>query len=204
MVFMDCQMPEMDGYAATGEIRSLRSNVLDHNVPIIAMTAHAMKGDREKCLAYGMDDYISKPVQAEKLLEVIEKWLTGPKKSHREETPADIEPANKIFDRIRFLDRLMGDKDLAGEVLDGFIANVPLQVSEMKKALDIGDAQSIRHLAHSLKGASANISALALQEIALQVELAGKAKDMIKASSLITELDRQFEILKKRLTFLHF
>jgi two-component system sensor histidine kinase/response regulator len=199
MVFMDCQMPEMDGYAATGQIRDFRSNVLNHKVPIIAMTAHAMKGDREKCLASGMDDYISKPIQPEKLLEVIEKWLVGPKKSRPEETPADIESANKIFDRIGFLDRLLGDKDLAGEVLDGFIANVPLQVNEMKKALDIGDAQSIRQLAHSLKGASANVGAVTLQKIALQVELAGKDNDLSKASSLISELDNQFKVLKESL-----
>jgi two-component system sensor histidine kinase/response regulator len=200
LVFMDCQMPEMDGYAATGQIRNFRSKVLNHNVPIIAMTAHAMKGDREKCLASGMDDYISKPIQPDKLLEVIEKWLSGPKASHPEEAPADIAVANNIFDRSGFLDRLLGDEDLAGEVLDGFMADVSLQVREMKKALDTGDAQSIRELAHSLKGASANVGAVALQKIALQVELAGKAKDLIKAGPLISEIGHQFEIFKKSLT----
>jgi signal transduction histidine kinase/DNA-binding response OmpR family regulator len=199
MVFMDCQMPEMDGYAATAEVRSLRSNVLNHNVPIIAMTAHAMKGDREKCLASGMDDYLSKPIQPERILEVIEKWLARSKKWQPEATPDDIPTMNKVFDRTGFLDRLMGDKDLAGEILDGFLADVPLQVYEMKKALDIGDAHSIRQQAHSLKGASANVGAMALADIALQVELAGNAKDLIKASSLISELDNQFEILKKSL-----
>ncbi len=200
MVFMDCQMPEMDGYAATGEIRSFQSKVLDHNVPIIAMTAHAMKGDREKCLAAGMDDYISKPIHPEKLLEVIEKWLDGPKKSHPEETPVNIAPMNNIFDRIGFLNRLMGDKDLAGEILDGFLAEVPLQVFELKKALDSGDPHSIREQAHSLKGASANVGAMALEEVALKIELAGKDEDLTKANALISELMIQFEILKKSLT----
>ena len=199
IVIMDCQMPEMDGYTATGEIRNLRSNVLNHSVPIIAMTAHAIKGDREKCLASGMDDYISKPIQPEKLLEVIDKWLSRSKKVHPEKEPADIPSANKVFDKSGFLNRLLGDKTLAAEILDGFLSNVPSQVRELKKAVDIGDAQTIRQKAHSLKGASANIGAMALEEIALQVELAGKDNDLIKASSLISELDNQFKILKESL-----
>ncbi len=200
MVFMDCQMPEVDGYEATGEIRSPRSKVVNHDVPIIAMTAHAMKGDRERCLASGMDDYISKPVQPERLLEVIEKWLARPKKSNPEDISVDIPPVNRVFDKTGFLDRMMGDKDLAGEILDGFLADVPLQVCEMKKALDSGDAHSIRHQAHSLKGASGNVGAIALEQIALQVELAGKAGDLIKAGSLIPEIDHQLDIFKKSLT----
>jgi CheY-like chemotaxis protein/HPt (histidine-containing phosphotransfer) domain-containing protein len=197
MVLMDCQMPEMDGYAATGEIRNPQSNVLDHDVPIVAMTAHAMKGDREKCLAAGMDDYICKPVNPEKLLEVIEKRLAGLKVPQPDGTPGNVAPVNKVFDKTGFLDRLMGDKDLAGEILGGFLADVPLTFHALKKALDNGDATSIRQQAHSLKGASANVGATALEEIAFQVELAGKANDLEKASFLISELDNQFEILKK-------
>jgi two-component system sensor histidine kinase/response regulator len=75
LVFMDCQMPEMDGYEATGKIRNPESKVLDHKVPIIAMTAHAMKGDRDKCLEAGMDDYLSKPLNTQALSDILEKWL---------------------------------------------------------------------------------------------------------------------------------
>jgi two-component system sensor histidine kinase/response regulator len=76
LVFMDCQMPEMDGFEATAVIRRPDSPVLNHDIPIIAMTAYAMKGDREKCIAAGMNDYLAKPIQAEKLAEALERWPT--------------------------------------------------------------------------------------------------------------------------------
>ena len=200
IVLMDCQMPQMDGYAATKEIRSSRSKVLNHKVPIIAMTANAMKGDREKCLAVGMNDYIPKPIHPEKLLKVIEKWLVKTNGGARQdEIPCNLEPVKTVFDKTGLIDRLLGDKDLAREILDGFMADVPHKFNTLKKALDNGDGRLIQQQAHSLKGASANVGAMALEKIACQIELAGKAMDLIKASALISELDNQFETLKESL-----
>jgi two-component system sensor histidine kinase/response regulator len=200
MVLMDCQMPQLDGYAATKEIRSSQSKVLNHKVPIIAMTANAMKGDREKCLAAGMDDYIPKPINTEKLLKVIEKWLLKTNDGVQPENiPCRLEPVNTVFDRAGLIDRLLGDKDLAHEILDGFMADIPHKFNTLKEALDNEDALLIQEQAHSLKGASASVGAIALEKIAYQIELAGKAKDMIKAGSLISELENQFEALKKSL-----
>ena len=82
IILMDCQMPEMDGYTATEEIRNPESTVLDHKVPVIAMTAHAMKGDREKCIEAGMDDYLCKPVNPQELNDMLEKWIVKIDSSH--------------------------------------------------------------------------------------------------------------------------
>ncbi len=200
IVLMDCQMPQMDGYAATKEIRRPRSKVLNPKVPIIAMTANAMKGDREKCLAVGMNDYIPKPIHPEKLLKVIEKWLVKTNKGvYLDEIPCDLGPVNTVFDKTGLIDRLLGDKDLAHEILDVFMTDVHDTFNILKEALDNGDTRLIQQQAHSLKGAAGNVGAMALENIANQIALAGKAKDLVKAGSLISELDSQFETLKKSL-----
>ena len=200
IVLMDCQMPQMDGYEATKEIRSSQSKVLNHKVPVIAMTARAMKGDREKCLAAGMDDYIPKPIHPEKFLKVIEKWLVKTNGGMQaDDIPCDLEPVNTVFDRTGLIDRLLGDKDLANEILDEYMSDVPHKFNTLKKALDNGDARLIQQQAHSLKGASANVGAMALEKTAYRIELAGKAEDLTKAGELILELTMQFEILKKSL-----
>ena len=198
IVLMDCQMPEMDGYEATGEIRDPESNVLNHTVTVIAMTANAMKGDREKCLAAGMDDYLSKPVNPQELFDMLEKWLTEDESFQKEEsTVLDTAPVKDIFDRAGFLDRLMGDEELATEILGEFLEDVPIKFTALKEALDNGNADMIQRHAHTIKGASANVGALALQEMAYQIEVAGKAGDLAKAGSLASQLDKQYELLKK-------
>ncbi|MBW2603703.1 MAG: response regulator [Deltaproteobacteria bacterium] len=216
IVLMDCQMPEIDGYEATNKIRkwekklkdgsahcsdsNLESAAASKRVPIIAMTAHAFKGDREKCLNAGMDDYIAKPIHPKKLCDVIEKWLKEPEGAHEAEIVHESLPKDGIFDKNSFLDRLLGDEDLAKEIIKGFIEDSFLQIGTIKEALDNRDTNGIHRQAHSLKGAAANVSATALRELAFQIEIAGKTGDLIKATSLIPKLDEQFEVLKKSLT----
>jgi len=220
IVLMDCQMPEMDGYEATTYIRKWEkqikmqnekrkeesadllasgsnANVQPEKIPIIAMTAHALKGDREKCLDAGMDDYIAKPIHPKTLCDVIEKWLRHKGEAHKTEIAHELTLEDKIFDKNSFIHRLMGDEGLAREILDGFLEDSLRQIGIIKEALDNRDSNVIYLQAHSLKGACANISATALNELAYQVELAGKSGDLVKAASLMPKLDEQFDVLKK-------
>jgi two-component system sensor histidine kinase/response regulator len=164
------------------------------------MTAHALKGDREKCIDAGMNDYIAKPIHPSKLHDVIEKWVNELEMVHESEIVHESLPKNDIFDKNSFIDRLLGDENLAKEIIKNFIEDSLRQINILKEALDNKDADMIHSQAHSLKGAAANISATVLKELAYQIEIAGQTKDLIKAASLIPKLDEQFEVLKKRLS----
>jgi len=198
VVLMDCQMPEMDGYEATGEIRRPESKVLNHEVPVIAITANAMKGDREKCLNAGMDDYLSKPIYPKELSEILEKWIGEQDSSQQEDTAvSDIEPVQNIFDKAGFLDRLMGDEELANEILGEFLEDVPRKFTALKEALENGDVPSVQLQAHTIKGQSANVGGEALSETALEIEKAGESGDLETVKARMTELEAQFDRLKE-------
>jgi PAS domain S-box-containing protein len=211
LVLMDCQMPEMDGYEATGRIRDESSAVKNHKIPIIAMTANAMQGDRDKCLDAGMDDYISKPVKPEELLDAIKKvLLTQTEKvsetklgNHIAEQPAqaeiiteeDEEEMDKdIFDKDALLEKLMNDSELLESIIDIFFEDIPKQIDLLENALIAKDADAVGRLAHSIKGAAGNICAYALQKSASQAEKSGKAGDLKKAvehtSNILLEFDK--------------
>jgi len=187
LVLMDVQMPEMDGLEATRQIRGPESAVPNHRIPIIAMTAHAMQGDRERCIEAGMDDYVSKPVSPQALAEVLARWL--PKKND------ESEPV--VFDRAGMLERLMKDENLAREVTESFLDDTPRQIEALQRYLDARDAPGAERQAHTIKGTSANVGGEALRALAVEMEKAGKAGDLGSVRARLDDLEREFARLKE-------
>ena len=193
IVFMDCQMPIMDGYQATAEIRKPGSEIINPHVPIIAMTANALKGDREICLSAGMDDYMCKPVDRLTLAEMLDRWTKGSRATVPEKAAREDE--DDVFREKEFIGRLMGDRDLAGKIMDKFIHEAPDQMSSLKKSIETGDGSAAR-FAHTIKGASSNIGAMLLKKPAEEMERLlkeGKAED---ALAVYPELEKELENFK--------
>jgi len=203
VVLMDVQMPEMDGFKAAKVIRDVKSDVPNHDIPIIAMTAHAMKGDRERCLEVGMNDYVAKPIQPQELLQVLQRWIHSKSPDEASTNLETNSSAKKLFDRSRLLERLGGDEELLTEVIDLFLKDVPVQVEKLEQALQNKDAELVESIGHSIKGAFANIEALKLKETAFLIEKSGKDKDLERASLHLKELKQEFEKLKTILSKLN-
>ncbi|MBN2525546.1 MAG: response regulator [Deltaproteobacteria bacterium] len=183
LVFMDIQMPVMDGFEATREIRAQQTGMLNKKVPIIAMTAHAMSGYREKCLAAGMDDYVSKPIGVQALSTVLEKWLSHSNSLGNGSIDAGPVPKASFtpnipvpFDRDAFIKRMMYDEPLAHRIIDEFLKDMPNQVEILLKGMDDKDFKLVEAQAHKIKGSAANICAFPLSEAAYRIEKAPSNK----------------------------
>jgi len=196
MVLMDVQMPEMDGLEATAAIRNSGKSWAD--IPVIAMTAHAMSGDREMCLQAGMNDYLTKPIQSKALIEVIERWSTRAtenadetelKMSERRSTdgldlPIDLNAA---------LQRCGGDQEFLNDILSEFLEIADGQVAAIGQAIESNDPEALARQAHSVKGAAANLGCDALAAAALELELAGKSEHLETARALREQLQEQLQ-----------
>ncbi|MBN1943546.1 MAG: PAS domain S-box protein [Phycisphaerae bacterium] len=200
VILMDVQMPEMDGMEATARIRSREAGTGKH-IPILAMTAHAMKGDREKCLQAGMDGYISKPIRAEDMNKELHRILHEPPPSA--ETPAEKPPAQQILtpipdrdilDEDDAMDRLDGDRDMFEELLELFLEHCDAMAQTVKDALAARDCDILARACHTLKGALANISANTAREAALEAETCARGGDILlagqAAETLLQEIRR--------------
>jgi len=203
LVLMDVQMPEMDGFEATKHIRNPQSVVLNHEIPVIAMTAHAMKGDKEICLQAGMDDYITKPISLQSLIKVLEKWkITQQKESHfgviaTEGLKSTEKPL--IFDKQALLERTMNDEKLVRKLISIFLKDLPKQMTALKENVKKGDFENIKWYAHYIKGSSANMGAMALSTVAADMEKAAKDSLSDEINILMPELEEQYELLTARL-----
>uniref|UniRef100_A0A832A074 Sensory/regulatory protein RpfC n=1 Tax=Desulfacinum infernum TaxID=35837 RepID=A0A832A074_9BACT len=205
LVFMDVQMPVLDGMEATRMIRKGRVTVVDPKVPIIAMTAHALQGDREMCLKAGMDDYVSKPIRLEDLQAAMERQLKRRAEGGAVSESSEASTAwgdgghggveRDVLDWDELVERLAGDMDLSWEILSEFVETLPQRLAEIEDAVRIADAGLIKRLAHTLKGASANISARRLSEAALAVEQAASRGETAALEALCAVLKEQADRL---------
>ena len=190
LVLMDVQMPEMDGFEATAAIRA-REHGTGRHIPILAMTAYAMKGDRERCLAAGMDAYVSKPIQPRELWQAIEALV--PANGEEQET---VSPAVDVQEA---LDRVGGDSELLHELADVFLADCPRLWHNIAEALAKGDARQLARAAHTLKGSVATFGARAAQALAQQLELQGREGNLTHAADTVARLDGELQRLKSAL-----
>ena len=212
IILMDMQMPVMGGYEATEKIREYElkgtadgpgeTNVA--RVPIVAMTANAMSGDREKCMAAGTDDYIAKPVTKGVLLAMVDKWLCS--------SPADdVEPAHGVdqtprgeeilsvdtpMDYEKALAEYEGDREFLMTVLNGFLERAKTQMQTLREALKSGDAKTIREEAHAIKGGSGILLADALSGVALELETIGRSGTLEGGFEVFERMEREFRLLE--------
>ncbi|MBF0563739.1 MAG: response regulator [Nitrospirae bacterium] len=198
VILMDVQMPEMDGFEATRLIRSSTSGQFDPNVPIIAMTAHAMKGDYDRCIEAGMNGYVSKPISVNELLEALEFYAKpsdarpDAKQENRTEenflSPAKVANVYKVFDIDGVRRRLNNDDALIKKICGAFVVDAAKQLEDLKKALDSNDAVTAERQAHTIKGMSANLGGELAKNEATRMELAARKLDLTKAKKLFPNL----------------
>jgi PAS domain S-box-containing protein len=211
VILMDVQMPVMDGFEATRLIREREASTGQRR-PIVAMTAHAMKGDRERCLDSGMDDYVTKPVQRSELARVL-AWAasllpeTPTTPVPAEPPPPELTPAQEpepvvgsAYDRAAAVERLGGDEELFNEVAGVFLTDTPGQVAQIRQAVKAGDAEGLRRAAHGLKGAAGYVGGQATADAARALELIGASGDLIGAPAALVTLDREVRRLLAELS----
>ena len=205
LVFMDCQMPVMDGFTATDRIRDTQSSVRDHTIPVIAMTANAMQGDRNRCLEAGMDDYIAKPVDPAKLDRVLQQWLpercrqlTAAVTAIQDEAtgPGSEEGSEPLFDHAAMSQRLMEDETLIKTVAETFLIDLPINFEHLKSALESGDLKQATAMAHKIKGSSANVGGMQLSASAEIMEQAGRRGELQPIRDELPEMERCIAQLK--------
>jgi two-component system sensor histidine kinase/response regulator len=205
LVLMDCQMPVLDGYSASRRIRSPDSGVLDPDIPIVAMTANAMKGDREKCLFAGMNDYLAKPVMIDTLRDTVARWLPAsdvatdptplPEPAHPAVPPTPVDPAPDSdcpFDPEDLIARLQCDPETATAIVREFAGDVPNQLNSLRASLAAGGLEDATRQVHTIKGAASTVGAKELAAVAYALEQAGHRGALSEIASGLHDLETAF------------
>jgi CheY-like chemotaxis protein len=203
LILMDCQMPIMDGYQATMTIRD-KENLKQANgngsthtrIPIIAMTANAMVGDREKCIASGMDDYISKPVRKAELDTLLIRWL--PMEYSKNNTPASTANGPMLDKEILndLKDSVEGDRAQFAEFIDLYLSTTSERLEQLEKAIGEQDVQKIVSLSHALRGSSATIGASGIVDLFAEMENSARTGDISSSKSLLQKSQQRYTEIK--------
>jgi two-component system, sensor histidine kinase and response regulator len=192
-------MPEMGGFEATTLIRQSEQGTTRH-VPIVAMTAHAMKGDRDRCLAAGMDEYVAKPIEGRELADVLEK-VTSRSRSTAATDTHNV-PAKDVLDRAKLWNSLDGDLELLKELMDLFIEECPYSLEAVRDAIARTDAEGLYRASHALRGAMSNFYAIDACEAARNLEALGTGDDFTGAEEGLTVLRHSVQELRDSLVAL--
>ncbi len=209
LILMDIQMPEMDGLEATRIIRNGGAGVENSKIPIVALTAHALQGDRERCIDAGTNDYLSKPINPLQLLEKIKFWLKKGLKQKEDSAEIDAKKLSEgrkkvdgsdinsdCFDVSTLMGRMMGDRELAESIVRCFLEDTPAQVVELNRSLNDENVKEVALIAHSIKGASSNVGGEGLRKLAFDIERAAKSGNLALAKELAKELENSYTELK--------
>jgi signal transduction histidine kinase/DNA-binding response OmpR family regulator len=199
LVLMDLQMPGMDGLTATREIRASASKVLNPKIPIIALTADAMAGDRERCLEAGMNDYLTKPISIEALEKVLKRWLPEQKSTPKmpERAPTHHRRQEKVvFNPDYLMELLCGDEGKAVKIMRAFLTDFQQKIDTFTRSYQSGDLLQVTQLLHAIKGTAGNIAGERLHEIAAQLETSLERPDNVQAEQLAALIQTEFAQLK--------
>jgi len=211
LILMDCQMPEMDGYSATQKIRGGATGTHYQNIPIIALTANAMRGDEEKCYRAGMNDYLTKPLNENLIKSCLIKWLAGEIEPINSSSPPHIiapissdsdrkEPEPVVWDRPAALARVRNRDDRLDILVKLFVDGIPENIQQLRQHVGRGEAEEAKQVAHLIKGVAANLSALELQNNAGKMEKLAHTGDCEGMKNLLPELISSHQRLHQQLT----
>jgi len=215
LIIMDCQMPEMDGYEATREIRAGKTKEFYNEIPIIAMTANAMKGDKEKCLIAGMSDYATKPVDPDTLYEKMMYWIGEQKENdskeiskeyadnqqtvHKKNTDHDVNHIDDtlteiVWDKTGFLKRVRNNNQLARKLIDIFVEDIPQVKDELCDALKNNELTDIASYAHKITGSASNLGGVSLAKLTKSIEQNANDSNVTEIEILIKSIEHKYQL----------